>query len=467
MTRLTRSSIGAVVALTLLLALPAAAGATRYASPTGDASDTSCPQTDPCDIHTAAEHASVVAGEVIEVAGGNYPITAANPVEPLVSVTIQGAPGTPRARLIGDFTGDGSNDVSVVRLFTNGSVLRDLDVELVENTNNGTYGVFTQADVTIERVGIYVTGTRGSGILLKAGDPFGPTSGTSVLRDSVVRTQSDEFGILIGGVNAPAVANLKVVNVTAVATASPAVALQASDGFGNSSTAIRNGIFASPSLDGDIVADGADGGPNTVEIDVARSNFDGTDASGLDATLTFGAGNQSGAPLFANASGADFRQLPGSPTIDAGAADPFLGSLDFKSKPRSQGPAPDIGADEAPDPGSLLDFGTVGKLKRKRSLSIPANCPLYGCNLAAAANLVVKGAAKPASASRVIKLQNVSATFPAGTQQTLTFKLSKKAFRRLQVAQKARLTVSAAVTVALGFSGTESASFKFKKAKKK
>jgi hypothetical protein len=461
---------GLTVATALMLAAPVAAqAATRHASPGGDASSaTTCPSTDPCDIQTAVEHASVLAGDVINLAAGTYPVgVAPNNVEPIVPVTIQGPASGARARILGDFTANNVNDESVVRLFFNGSVLRDLDVELLENTNNGNYAVFTQADVTLERIGIYVTGPLGSGVLLKAGDPFGPTSGTSTLRDSVVRTQSNEFGIIIGGVNTPAVANLKVVNVTAVATSSPAVALQASDGFGNSSTTIRNSIFASPSLNGDIVADGADGGPNTVEIDVARSNFDGTDTNGLDATLTLGPGNQSAAPVFANAAGADFRQLPGSPTIDAGATDPFLGPLDFESKPRTQGPAPDIGADEAPDPSSLLGFDDVDQLKRKRSLSIPASCPLYACNLAAAANLVVKGAAKPAATSRVIKLQNVSATFPAGTQQTLTFKLSKKAFKRLRSAKKARLTVSAAVTVALGFSGTESASFKFKKAGKK
>jgi hypothetical protein len=186
-----------------------------------------------------------------------------------------------------------------------------------------------------------------------------------------------------------------------------------------------------------------------------------------DTTFVDGGGNQSQAPLFAAAGSGDFRQLPGSATIDKGSADGLIGATDFEGQPRLQGPAVDIGADEAPDASSLLAFGNVGKLKRKRTLKIPVTCPVVNCNIAVAANLVVKGAAKTAAASRVIKLKNVSASLTAGQEQTLRFRLSKKAFKRLRSAKKARLTVSAAITASLGFTGTESASFKFKKARKK
>lgn len=56
--------------------------------------------------------------------------------------------------------------------------------------------------------------------------------------------------------------------------------------------------------------------------------------------------NQTAAPLFVNASGGDFHQLAGSPTINAGSAAAGLGSADIDGEARLQGPAPDIGADE-------------------------------------------------------------------------------------------------------------------------
>ena len=51
-------------ALASLVPAAPASGAQRYASPTGDASDTTCPQADPCDLNTAVEHSGLLlAGE--------------------------------------------------------------------------------------------------------------------------------------------------------------------------------------------------------------------------------------------------------------------------------------------------------------------------------------------------------------------------------------------------------------------
>jgi len=58
--------------------------------------------------------------------------------------------------------------------------------------------------------------------------------------------------------------------------------------------------------------------------------------------------NVSGDPLFSDAAIGDFHLHPGSPAIDAGAADVLTGATDLDEKARILGPALDLGAFEAP-----------------------------------------------------------------------------------------------------------------------
>jgi hypothetical protein len=62
-------------------------------------------------------------------------------------------------------------------------------------------------------------------------------------------------------------------------------------------------------------------------------------------------GNVKAPPLFTNAAAGDFRELVGSPTIDAGLNQPADGTLDFEGNPRQFGASTDIGAYEfSPQP---------------------------------------------------------------------------------------------------------------------
>lgn len=71
-------------------------------------------------------------------------------------------------------------------------------------------------------------------------------------------------------------------------------------------------------------------------------------------------------PLFVNAAAGDYHQAPGSPTIDAGTSDSLVGATDLDNLPRSVGPAPDIGAFEAPlPPDTLAPAGSSLKFKPK------------------------------------------------------------------------------------------------------
>jgi hypothetical protein len=74
-----------------------------------------------------------------------------------------------------------------------------------------------------------------------------------------------------------------------------------------------------------------------------------------DSHVEEGGVNQDVEPLFASPPALDIHQLAGSPTIDAGVATPLLGSGDIDGQARTQGSAPDIGADEYVPPPPAAD----------------------------------------------------------------------------------------------------------------
>ena len=122
--------------------------------------------------------------------------------------------------------------------------------------------------------------------------------------------------------------------------------------------------------------------PSPATINIGNSNYRaGTvdpQVNGSGRFINDLGSNQSADPLFANAAGGDFHQLAGSPTIDAGTADPFNGFSDFDGQPRLIGAAPDIGADEffvaAPATQVVLDvFDPVARLLRLRPSTLAAS----------------------------------------------------------------------------------------------
>jgi hypothetical protein len=320
----------AAVCCALLIAAAPASGATRYAAPAGTGPAATCPQADPCDIQTATEDGSVMAGDVINVMPGTHTI-GSDPINPPAPVTIQGEPGAATPRIVADYTMTATND-SAINLFNDGSVLRDLYVESTEDAGL-TYVVFTQANVTIERLEIVALGADGHGILLKS------VGGTSVLRDSLVWSQTSSPALLLGG--NPAVAQLRIVGVTAFADSSDAIYASAS--FGSHAAVVHNTIAQAP-MGTDIVVAGDV--TNSASVTTSSSNYDTMGTSGPNATLTEGSGNQTGSPLLVNTLTGDVHQLSTSPTVDAGAPHANMGTLDIDREARTMGDAVDIGADE-------------------------------------------------------------------------------------------------------------------------
>jgi hypothetical protein len=333
----------ATVAVALLLALPAAAGAAveRFAAPGGSTTDPTCAAANPCELHRAVE---VVAdsGDIVTLLPGDYAIDAT--LEPLSDRIIRGAPGQPRPRLFATVNpGIQLPDASVLR-----------HVELRISGQNAT-GVNTEHGVTIEDCVLMGAGPSSQSVAA--------TRGASLVRDTTVLiqgTNSDGIDVTDG--------TTALRNVTIVGTANQTFGVSvftASGQPGGSTADIANSI----------IRGGSD--PDSFDIDVAgsdtkvaiarltHSNFATKQARPLPAQslIEEGEGNQTAAPLFVNRALGDIHQLEGSPTIDKGLATADrLGDTDIDGEARVQGAAPDIGADEStavapPDPPAAPSGG--------------------------------------------------------------------------------------------------------------
>jgi hypothetical protein len=300
-----------LLAAVLLAATPAAA-TPRYVVPGGATSGdcTPPPPTDPptlwpgpCDLKYAVEMKSVDGDEVI-VAPGDYTDTSL--VSEHDNVDIHGEVGQPRPRVSAFLALDDPQ----------GGTVRHLEL-VGANTalNAGAVG----QDLVV-RGQIFVTGN-------------------ALLRDSVVITSGT-------GVIAP-FGSPKLRNVTVVATGPNAVGIDGSrvgpPPCAPVTLTVKNTIVRSDSNDLSTTKAGCDEG----RIEISYSNYRTTRVQGVGTVA--GQGNQTDVdPVFANPGAGDYHQLPVSPTIDAGTADPLAGSFDFDGEMRLLGSAPDIGADESP-----------------------------------------------------------------------------------------------------------------------
>ena len=261
-------------------------------------------------------------GDEVVVEPGDHSLTATPPLHN--QVTIRGVPGQPRPRLV--FSGNGQGGMFAPA----GTVLRHL--EIIQEAP-ATYAVFAFG-ASVDQVSVKSSSASAC---------------TTQFFDSTVRNSI----VVAHGAGASAICTTNGAghfrNVTAVATGSGGVAIEAAANGASARTAVELvNVIAKGGQGGASLAMSTDSSGAAATISARHTNWANYWTSGTNAHYVDGGGNQGTPPAFA----ADYRQAAGSATIGAGVDEPLNGAFDLDGDPRSIGTT-DIGADEfvvAPQP---------------------------------------------------------------------------------------------------------------------
>ncbi len=316
--RLSRAAgVALALAWAFLPPLPARAGAAvRYAEPGGNGPAATCPQSDPCDIQVAVEDPSVADGDTVVVLPGDYVLTSDLVIDDVITVRSEPGMGRPRLARAGN-----------VLYIPVAATVRGLYVE--STSGSDTVVAFGP---TLEQMVIVATGGANYGATLHD---------SAVLRDSVAWTDVSA-AVRTSGTGAT------LINATLIGAGGSSDGIEVNSDNGQVHTVLLHNTIARGTDAGVQGINGGGGGePDNVDVFVNNSNYSSVvDPAGTEVEIILGPGNQTAQPLFADAANVDFHQVPGSPTIDAGAAHAIQGAGDLDGEPRAQGSAPDIGADE-------------------------------------------------------------------------------------------------------------------------
>jgi hypothetical protein len=301
-------AIGAAFAIALLTPAAAGANSIRYATPTAKAASGDCSAPMPCRIDYAINAASN--GDEVVVASGVYTLNAALQADGL---DLHGVAGQAPPLLIG------ADTILDTLLTVDGGSVRHLAVR----------GPAPDQDTLVLAAGLgedlEIASLAGDGGKVETSDTV------TVLRDSVVVTYGSGSGdaalkLREGNASTPALA---LRNVTAIAPAAHAIRCEVN--------ATQQATLVN------VVARGAASDVNATNGGGGCSASYSNLRPSASPSLALGTGIQSADPLFADAANGDYRPQPASPTVDAGVADAYTGTLDPDGRSRT---TPDIGAYE-------------------------------------------------------------------------------------------------------------------------
>jgi hypothetical protein len=338
--------------ITTMVAFGAAApahAAERLATPDGSTTDDTCTVV-PCQINRALFKAQP--GDLVTVAAGTYVPTGRLVVGS--GVTLRGAPGQaiPTIAFSQDIA-DTALASSSLTIDPSTAVVRRLRIEQtatlgaavsVIGLDLGAGGTAEQVQVVVGRsaAGAFLTGLR--------------AANGAVVRDSFVRLTSPGFA---AGTGNALLLNTTILSPGTGVSATPCGELGAGP---TATTRVVNSIVRAGDGAADTDLAGFSGpctGGGPTLTGTAAVSFSSFRADHVGIQVQQGTGNQTATAPLLDATGAP---LTGSPTIDAGTADPQLGSADVFGGVRVSGGAPDIGAAEfvAPPPPAGPPPGGTG-----------------------------------------------------------------------------------------------------------
>ncbi len=391
----TLAAAGAVLAV-LTLAAPSASAATRYAAPSGTGTG-ACQSEAPCSLREAVEWA--VDGDEVLLEAGTYEVTG-TPLRIWETVTVQPAPGAGRPTIHGQGVG--------VDLYGAGTTMRDLRVIGSDIPSAGTavrVG-FIGGGGLLDRMVIEATGATYSGLQL---------GGEVTLRNSAV-TNASPSGVAVMGKNGGG----RITGVTAIATppgGDARTGLTLNSCYGPQTIEVANSIIVGG--DNDIHMSAAC--PSDAHLDIRYSNYDASTVVGA-ATMTEGPGNQTDPPMLVDPAAGDFRQQPGSETVDAGSMADAEGPTDLLGGIRIAGESVDIGAHELFIDESVDGAELRGRHRQKQ------DPPRVKVKLKAwaAEPVTIAGRGTIKVRKRRYPLRKVTRSVGAGTRVNLVLKPRKK-----------------------------------------
>jgi hypothetical protein len=330
---------GAVLCLALLAVPTGAQAAQRYAAP--NANGVNCTQIEPCSFPDAVNGAS--ANDEVILTAGEYTISGAPLNVVYGGLQIHGDTGGPMPRVVAALGG-----WPAINMSAEGSSISDLEVVNKETEGEG---IRCRSTSRVERVRATGIGEGAAGLVQEQ---------SCLVRDSLLLGEgTNSLGMDSRGDES----TTTVRNVTAIATGVNSVGIQSRyTGLagGHHILVLGNSIASGSTFD--LRAEDSAQGPGTIQV--TNSNFDNVSATGA-ATIS-GSANQVAPPAFVDAGAGDYREAPGSATIDAGSGE-GIGPLDLAGNPRLLGAAPDIGAFEFVPPvaaGGLTSLAVVPRAFR-------------------------------------------------------------------------------------------------------
>jgi hypothetical protein len=332
------------LAATLLLLACTAAAATRYAAPGGTGKDPCVNPSRPCSVFTAADQnaprTTIKPGDVVELAPGTYRAEDEGEFGEIAGVLlpqgviVRGEPGKARPAIV---VLDNEAGYGAFHVPTASEVA---DVAIHNRSGHGA--AVTVSGGTIERV-IARSAT---------GEPACYFHGGTVRNSACIASGGGSPAIGDNGATKGTVEGV-FRNSTFIATGPGSVGMEFIY------YAFKRGLTVNIDATG-VLVEGEEkdvvvkawplnkGRGAIVDVDLRNSSYETVETeakSGGRAAVTRPGtnGNVTASPLLADDL---LHQLPGSPTIDTGAADGANSALDVDGQPRTLGAAVDIGADE-------------------------------------------------------------------------------------------------------------------------